>query len=280
MPQTLHRTAPTITGLLAGVLAATPLLAQEGSGPARDAVPDESQRPPVSLSLLSGGAAFSAFRGQQVQATLLEGGATRSFERLIAPETATALSLAASWWPSAAWGLRLGVGWSPSSIGIRLEERDRAFLQQGGAVGESARWADLSVWSAEAAVLVGLPTIAARLEPYLIAGAGVVLYDVDRQYADPVPLGVRQVLSRHQRSAQPALVLGAGIWVPLRPSSLRLTFELLDHLTLSPFDQREHAVVERERVRLELDAPEWPPSERRVINHLRFSLGLAFPLGR
>lgn len=245
---------------------------------AQDPAEEIEGRPALELALVSGGAAFSAFRGQRVQARLLDGGGERTFDRLIAPETSTVLSIHASWWPSARWGLRLAGSWAPSSMGIRLEERDRRFLERGGMLGESGRFADLSVWTGDVALLVGLPTLGSRLEPHLVLGGGVVVYDVDRKYGEPIPLGVRGSLESRQRAAQPAVVVGGGLRVPLRPGALALTFELLDHITLSPFDDREHAIVEREGIRMELDPHGAPHDTRRVINHLRFGAGIAITL--
>lgn len=259
--------------LLCACVTAAPIHAQ-----ARGSTASEREGRPLSLSLLSGGAAFSAFRAQPVRAVLLDGGEERSFERLIAPETSTSLSIALSWWPAPGWGLRVAASWAPSSIGIRMEERDRAFLERGGEVGESGRFADLSVWSGEAALLLRLPTIASQVEPSLILGGGTVVYHVDREYGEPVPVGVQREMRERDRTGQPALVVGGSIRVPLAPGALGLTFELLDHVTLSPFDEREHAMVEREGLVLELDSRDGPDGRRRVINHLRFAAGVSFPL--
>lgn len=240
-----------------------------------------SPRPRVELGLVSGGAAFSALRSQLVTARILEGEHTgeRSFERLIAPESSTAAALLATWWLSPRWGVRVAAAYAASALSIRLEERDRRFLEREGA-GDESSYADLAVWLAEASLLVAVRPPVRRVQPYLVLGGGVVLYDPDESYGEPMPVGIREVMAEQSRKAQPALVVGAGARIPLEPGPLALTFELTDHVTLSPFDRTEPAIVERDGLRLELDAPSEDPPGTRVVNHIRFAAGVSIPLWR
>ena len=244
------------------------------------AAPAAPARSGLELGLVSGGAAFSAFRSQLVTARLLDGQAAgeRSFERLIAPESSTAAALLATWWLSPRWGLRVGAAYAASALTIRLEERDRLFLERAGGTGEAARYADLGVWLGEASVLVSLPSPVRRVEPYLVVGGGVVLYDPDESYGEPLPVGVREVMVERGRTVQPAFVLGTGARFPLE-RSLALTFELVDHVTLSPFDRLEPAIVERDGLRMELDGGDEKPGTR-MVNHLRFAAGVSISLWR
>ena len=288
-PRARRRLAPALIALLL----AGPAVGQTDGGDAPWSVPpaEGPVRPPpaapagparsgVELGLVSGGAAFSAFRSQLVTARLLDGqtDGERSFERLIAPESSTAAALLATWWPSARWGVRVGAAYAASAFTIRLEERDRLFLERAGGTGETARYADLAIWLAEASLLVSLPSPVRRVEPYLVVGGGVVVYDPDESYGEPLPVGVREVMVEQSRAVQPAFVVGTGARFPLE-RGLALTFELVDHVTLSPFDQLEPATLERDGLRLELDGEDEAPGTR-MVNHLRFAAGVSISLWR
>lgn len=259
-----------------------PWSAPPTEGPVRPppAAPAGPARSGLELGLVSGGAAFSAFRSQLVTARLLDGQADgeRSFERLIAPESSTAAALLATWWLSPRWGVRVGAAYAASAFTIRLEERDRLFLERGGGTGEATRYADLAIWLGEASLLVSLPAPVRRVEPYLVLGGGVVVYDPDESYGEPFPVGVREVMGEQSRTAQAAFVVGTGARFPLE-RGLALTFELVDHVTLSPFDRLEPAIVERDGLRLELDSQDEAPGTR-MVNHLRFAAGVSISLWR
>ncbi|HUH13528.1 MAG TPA: hypothetical protein VMK65_10475, partial [Longimicrobiales bacterium] len=222
-------------GALAGLLLAGPAAAQApGQGAAPWAAPPAAAAPTqapapseraarrgLHLGLVSGGAAFSAFRSQMVTAHLLDGDGAgdteRTFERLIAPETSTAAAVLATWWFSPRWAIRVGAAYAASSLSIRLEERDRRFLESNGGPGETSRYADLAVWLAEASALVTIGALPRRVEPYLLVGAGAVLYDPDESYGEPLPVGIRAVMAEQSRRIQPALVLGTGARIALEP---------------------------------------------------------------
>lgn len=238
---------------------------------------DPPALPGFGLSLQSGGAAFSAFRNQIVRARRPSTAEERIFEQALAAETTVALSLTMHYWRPR-WGLRLGSTYAPSSFVQRREERDRAFLMGDTEEESEPQFADLSVWLLDASFLLQLPSRFGRFHPYGILGGGAVIYRARERRGSPLPVGAREALA-DGALIHPALVVGVGGLIPLRSGLLSLSFELVDHITGTPFDAAEASRLEQEDLIVEVDPPGLEdPTGLRLVNHVRFLAGVSFAL--
>lgn len=239
------------------------------------------------LTLLTGGAAFSAFQNQRVEALRLSDGESRRFDRSVSAASSVGVGLHVEHWRQERWGVRLAGGYVPSRFSVRYEQRDRAFLEEGGSSSHGDEdWADLTVWTASAAVVLRLPSGPRRVRPYGVAGAGVVVYHAADAPPSRLPIGAREEFeSSGRRVVVPAVLLGLGTELRLRGSGLSLVFEISNAVTGATFDRYRASVEEREDVRLTIHPESTPRGGEdsgrvRLVNHLSFGAGFVVPLRR
>lgn len=165
-------------------------------------------RPPQgwSLSGFAGGAAFTDFQ--------------RAAERRIGAETSGSFAANLAFWPTRHWGIRARIGYAPSRFETIDPQADRD---------TTPRLASLSITSYEGQLIFRLPTIHGRVMPYGIAGGGIVRY----QLGEDAPLP-EEAVNGFSTGQQPAVSVGLGAALPLRPSGWSLNFELTDQISRTP----------------------------------------------
>lgn len=241
---------------------------------------EPTEAPRVEIWLLSGGAAFTAFRNQEVRA-IPDAEDPRSFERAITAASTISLTLMGAYRISEAWRLRAGFSFAPSYFTIRMEERDREFLEAAGYPSVVARYADLDIWLTEASALRRIGVGISAVQPYALAGIGAIRYQDRGSAEDSVPGGVRGSLAPGDGTTRLAAVVGAGAEIRLQ-RTLGLHFELSNHVTTQFLRTAEPDVADFDGVVLLTD-PTGSDAELggdvRFVNHLRFMAGVSFGLG-
>lgn len=236
--------------------------------------------PRVEIWLLSGGAAFTSLRNQEVRA-IPDAEDSRSFERAITAASTISLTLMSAYRISEAWRLRAGFSFAPSYFTIRMEERDREFIEDAGYPPDVARYADLDIWLTEASALRRIGVGISAVQPYALAGIGAIRYQGRGAAEDSVPAGVRRSLGPGDGTTRLAAVLGAGAEIRLQ-RTLGLHFELSNHVTTQFLRTGEPDLAEFDGVDLLTD-PVGSDAELggdvRFVNHLRFVAGVSFGLG-
>lgn len=238
--------------------------------------------PRVEIWLLSGGAAFTSLRNQEVRAIPIpDSEDSRSFERAITAASTLSLTVMAAYRISEAWRLRAGFSFAPSYFTIRMEDRDREFLEAAGYPPDVARYADLDIWLTEASALRRIGVGISAVQPYALAGIGAIRYQDRGSPEDSVPAGVRGSLAPGDGTTRLAAVLGAGAEIRLQ-RTLGLHFELSNHVTTQFLRTGEPDAAQFDGVELLTD-PVGSDAELggdvRFVNHLRFVAGVSFGLG-
>ena len=210
--------------LMAAILGAAPLHAQTGV------------RPPEgwSIAVFGGGAAFTDFQRSRVAAALVSAsGATvhREFSRSIRAETSGALAGSISFWPGKNWGYRARAAYAPTRFETVIPQAEAEFLDQPRSSTDSAAFRGVAVSTYDLEVLFRLPTVRHRIMPYGILGAGVAQYGL-RKGDEPVPAEAESFMSGPQFS--PAVTVGLGAMLGLRPQGWALHFELIDQIARTP----------------------------------------------
>ena len=171
------------------------------------------------LTGLVGGAANT-----DLQRVAVRGAAGPTPVRRVTADTSPVVAGAVGYWPSRHWGILVHGSFAPTQLEVRGQGgnglRDAPFAQ-------SAAW----LWTTDAAFMIRAPvTPSGRIVPYLLVGGGVIGLRADR--AEPVAEAAGEDLESH--SIEPTGLLGLGAHVPLRRRSLALTFELTDHVFMTP----------------------------------------------
>ena len=218
----------------------------------------------LSVSVFGGGIAFSDFRreAEPVAGDL-------PLERRLSASTSYLAAGSLTYWMNGRWGARLQASYAPSRFVLRRYEAP-AERTRTVASDESAMSA-LDVWMYDVDLLFRLPLPLGRVEPYGIAGAGVVDYRLRTAGDEVVPEAVSRAFG-DDRQRRVAGVIGAGAVIPLERYRLLLNFEFTNHLTRTPLSE---STLSTKR----LD----PESGDRVdevgyTSNLRLMLGLTLPL--
>lgn len=229
------------------------------------------------LTFEVGGAAFTDF--QRSQAVPLAGGAgLAGFERRVSARTAATLGGWASYWITDGFGVRAGVGYAPSAFRVWNEQSAQDFLDlQSGY--EARSYAGLAVWMANGAAVFRFPTRFGRVSPYALLGGGIVRYD--SQDDAELPPEARVQFAGGQWSGAAGL-LGLGAAIPLQSRNMMLSFELTDHITRTPLDDRgrgEHFELGGVALQMNPD-PDAGTDGVGLTNNLRLVVGITLLLAR
>lgn len=218
----------------------------------------------LSVSVFGGGIAFSDFRreAEPVAGDL-------PLERRLSASTSYLAAGSLTYWLNGRWGARLQASYSPSRFVLRRYEEPvesaRAFTGDEGAMSA------LDVWMYDVDLLFRLPLSLGRVEPYGIAGGGVVDYRLRTADDEVVPEAVTRAFG-DDRQRRVAGVIGIGAVIPLERYRLLLNFELTNHLTRTPLSESPLSAKHVD-----------PESDDRVdevgyTSNLRLMLGLTLPL--
>lgn len=246
------------------------------SAPARAQVSVEPWLQPGTFMLTAelGGTAFTDF--QRGQARPLGAATMPEFQRRVSARTSATLGAAASYWLGAAWGVRVGGAWTPTGFSVWNEESAQRMLDERGD-GEPERYASLDVWMADVAFIFRFPRTFGRVAPYGLVGGSYVTYTAAAD--EELPPEARSRFGSGSWSA-PAALFGVGGVIPLQRSNLLLTFELSNHLSRTPLDDRGRGEqFELSGVPLELEPDARTGSDGvRTTSNLRLVVGLTLPL--
>lgn len=194
----------------------------------------DTMQPPHgwSVAVFGGGSAYTDFHRGTVQTVAESPTGTlqqREFAQRIGAKTAGAFAAAVSYWPSNNWGLRLVASYSPSRFETMVPQDAIALVETRDAT-EPGPLAALAITSYEAQGMLRLPTVRNKLMPYGLVGIGVVRYSAED---GAVPEEARSDFAAGSR-ARPAVRIGLGARLPMRPAGLGLNFELTDQIARTP----------------------------------------------
>jgi hypothetical protein len=218
----------------------------------------------LSVSVFGGGIAFSDFRRESAPIA-----GDEPLERRLSASTSFSAAGALTYWLNGRWGVRLHASYAPSRLELRRYAMPDDELRTRAA--DDLPLSGLDVWMYDADVLFRLPLPLGRVQPYGIAGLGVVDYRLRTKDNEVVPESV--TLAFHDRTQQQfAGVLGLGAIVALERHRLHLNFELTNHIARTPLSESPLSAERRD-----------PESGDRVdevgyTSNLRLMLGLAIPL--
>jgi len=224
-----------------------------------------------------GGAAFTDFqRGQAMPvSTNSELG---DFQRRISARTSATVGLWTSYWISDGVGIRAGGAFVPSAFRVWNEESAQRIIDERSGQ-ETRSYAGLGIWMGEASVVFRFPASFGRVTPYALIGGGVVHYD-SRKDAELPPEARRQFAEGAWSGA--AGVVGIGAAIPLQRRNFLLSFELTDHITRTPLDDRGRGEqFELGGVPLVIDPDPGSGTDGvGLTNNLRLVLGITIPVLR
>lgn len=219
----------------------------------------------LSVSVFGGGIAFSDFRreAEPVAGDL-------PLERRLSASTSYLAAGSLTYWLNGRWGARLQASYAPSRFVVRRYEAPAERTHALAADDESAMSA-LDVWMYDVDLLFRLPLPLGRVEPYGIAGAGVVDYRLRTADDEVVPEAVTRAFG-DDRQRRMAGVIGVGAVIPLERYRLLLNFEFTNHITETPLSESPLSAKMVD-----------PESGDRVdevgyTSNLRLMLGLTLPL--
>ena len=221
-----------------------------------------SIQPPQGWSLadFGGGSAYTDFQRGTVQTvTASPSGGLQQYEfaRRVGAETAGAFAAAVSYWPSNNWGVRLFTSYSPSRFETMVPHDAPALVERLDASGEVAL-ADLMITSYEVHGTIRLPTIRNKVMPYGVVGVGVVRYSPEEGL---LPEEAQSDFATGSR-VMPAVRLGLGASLPMRPAGLGLNFELTDQIAGTPVRAEGDRNVSLTNAVTFMVGLSWTPSQR------------------
>jgi hypothetical protein len=230
------------------------------------------------LSAWGGGAAFSDLQRFAAEARWqMPGGEFREqgFARRLTAETSPSFGVGVAYWFSQRWGVRVQAGMSPSRLEITVPEDEVARIPADSSLKSAEKLRSLQVSSLDAQVLYRLPfTPGGLVAPYALAGVGALRWAASGN--EPMPPEALQAFAENGSRTRTAAVLGLGVLIPMQRHNYALSFELTDHLALTPFTRGTSAELQEGKVTV-LTSRNAPPAEGRVhiTNQVRILVGVA-----
>jgi hypothetical protein len=240
-------------------------------------------RPPQgwSLGFFGGAAAFSDMQRGSVRVfrPVSTGFETREFARRVGAETSTSVGGYVAFWPSRNWGLRVQGAYAPTRFETFMKESEAEYAGLPQSAEEDGRLASLNISTVDLDVLVRLPTIKNRVMLYGILGGGLARFSVTE--GEPVPEEAEGEFEGGVK-VRPAAVMGLGAMLPMRNRSLRLHFELTNHMAETPLQGGDRQGTEMPNGIIVFDPGDEPAGERRVavMNGVRFIVGVSWAARR
>ena len=230
------------------------------------------------LSAWGGGAAFSDLQRFAAEARWqLPGGEFREqeFARRLTAETSPAFGVGVAYWFSPRWGIRAQAGMSPSRLEITVPDDEVSRFPADSSMEGAGKLRSLQVSSLDAQVLYRLPvTPGGLITPYALAGVGALRWAASGN--EPIPPEAQQAFAGRGSRTRTAAVLGLGVLIPMHRHNYALSFELTDHLALTPFTNGTSTELQEGSVTV-LTKRSAPPAEGhvRVTNQVRILVGVA-----
>ncbi|MGH7483651.1 MAG: hypothetical protein ACRELV_16000 [Longimicrobiales bacterium] len=236
------------------------------------------------ISVFSGGAAFSGFQGVWVSPTSPPdgGGAPATYAGSLSGQAAATFGAAATYWFGRGWALRAQASQAPSQLEVRLDEEDLDALEPDSDARVAGEFNDMTATLVDLSVLFRLPASLGPIVPYAVVGLGAVSYDIDEAAPEGTSLSGDLRPGRRTRLAG---VLGLGAIVPLQTSEFSLFFELNDYLTPTPVseggpdDGLRSAMIDARLVSADSPDEEDAPDRISLTSNVRFTAGFAFQIG-
>lgn len=220
--------APALAAAL--LLAWTPAEAQESP------TPGGGRRVAITATVHAGGIAFTRFQNVTVEAPAAP---EPSYPASIAASTAASLGADLTVWFAPWLGARLHFVYAPSSFELRLAEEDRTEVLGEDADYQGLDYSDLSLFSMTVSAVLALPIASTHVAPYALFGAGGSILSADARGAQ----GLDSAFQGQGISIRAIGVAGIGLKIPLEEAGISLSFELTDHVAISPIGSNDDRVL-------------------------------------
>jgi len=228
----------------------------------------------LTASIHAGGTAFTRFQLVTVEAP---GSPEGSYSGSLAASTAASLGANLTAWFTPWLGARLHFGYAPATFEVRLTEEDREDVLGDASGYQALSYSDMSVFTISGAAVLVLPIPSTRVAPYVLVGAGGSLFTADDRGAQ----GLDSAFAGHDVAMRGAGVAGIGVTIPLTAARVSLSFELTDHMTVTPIEANDGRVLLDDaqlRVVNRVHASVADASAR-YIHAIGIAAGLSFAIG-